>query len=251
MDSFLAGESTPLFVGSALTNFGVRHVLDAIVDLAPGPSPRSDREGTPRGLDAPFSGFVFKVQANMDPSHRDRLAFVRVCSGRFERGMTVTREATGKPFATKYATSVFGAERDTIDEAYPGDVIGLVNAADLRIGDTLYAAEPVAYPAMPTFAPELFRQARPKDSSRFKQFRRGLDAAGGGGRHPGAAGRPHRGRRAVPGRRRRHAVRGRGPPARARVRRRRRTDLHAATSWPAGPMPPPPRRCGASSTSGS
>ena len=174
MASFLAGETTPLFVGSALTNFGVRHVLDAIVDLAPGPSPRSDREGTPRGLDAPFSGFVFKVQANMDPSHRDRLAFVRVCSGRFERGMTVTREATGKPFATKYATSVFGAERDTIDEAYPGDVIGLVNAADLRIGDTLYAADPVAYPAMPTFAPELFRQARPKDSSRFKQFRRGL-----------------------------------------------------------------------------
>ena len=174
MVSFLAGESTPLFVGSALTNFGVRHVLDAVVDLAPGPSARFDRHGGARRLDAPFSGFVFKVQANMDPSHRDRLAFVRVCSGRFERGMTVTREATGRPFATKYATSVFGAERDTIDEAYPGDVIGLVNAAELRIGDTLYAAEPVAYPAMPTFAPELFRQARPKDSSRFKQFRRGL-----------------------------------------------------------------------------
>jgi len=145
-----------------------------VVDLAPGPSARFDRQGGSRRLDAPFSGFVFKVQANMDPSHRDRLAFVRVCSGRFERGMTVTREATGRPFATKYATSVFGAERDTIDEAYPGDVIGLVNAAELRIGDTLYAAEPVAYPAMPTFAPELFRQARPKDSSRFKQFRRGL-----------------------------------------------------------------------------
>ncbi|HEY0396745.1 MAG TPA: peptide chain release factor 3 [Acidimicrobiia bacterium] len=174
MESFLAGVSSPLFVGSALTNFGVRHVLDAVVDLAPGPSVRVDRNGHGRQLDAPFSGFVFKVQANMDPSHRDRLAFVRVCSGRFERGMTVIREATGRPFATKYATSVFGADRDTIDEAYPGDVIGLVNAADLRIGDTLYAAEPVAYPEIPTFAPELFSQARPKDSSRFKQFRRGL-----------------------------------------------------------------------------
>jgi peptide chain release factor 3 len=174
LETFLAGESSPLFVGSALTNFGVRHVLDAVVDLAPGPSARSDRHGAPRRIDAPFSGFVFKVQANMDRSHRDRLAFVRVCSGRFERGMTVVREATGRPFATKYATSVFGADRDTIDEAWPGDVIGLVNATELRIGDTLYAADPVAYPEIPTFAPELFSQARPKDSSRFKQFRRGL-----------------------------------------------------------------------------
>ena len=172
--SFLAGESTPLFVGSALTNFGVRHLLDAIVDLAPGPSSRLDRHGTTRALESPFSGFVFKIQANMDPSHRDRVAFVRVCSGRFERGVTVTREATGRPFATKYATSVFGAERDTINEAFPGDVVGLVNATDLRIGDTLYLGEPVAYPAIPSFAPELFSQARPRDTSRFKQFRRGL-----------------------------------------------------------------------------
>ncbi|HET9769995.1 MAG TPA: peptide chain release factor 3, partial [Acidimicrobiia bacterium] len=171
LDTFLAGESSPLFVGSALTNFGVRHVLDAVVDLAPAPSARVDRDGAPRRIDAPFSGFVFKVQANMDRSHRDRLAFVRVCSGRFERGMTVVREATGRPFATKYATSVFGADRDTIDEAWPGDVIGLVNATELRIGDTLYAAQPVAYPAIPSFAPELFSQASPRDSSRFKQFR--------------------------------------------------------------------------------
>jgi peptide chain release factor 3 len=173
-ESFLAGESSPLFVGSALTNFGVRHLLDAVVDLAPGPSARADRDGHFRPLEGPFSGFVFKVQANMDPAHRDRLAFLRVCSGRFERGMTVTRESTGRSFATKYATSVFGADRDTIDEAYPGDVIGLVNATDLRIGDTLYVSEPVAYPAIPSFAPELFTQARPRDTSRFKQFRRGL-----------------------------------------------------------------------------
>jgi peptide chain release factor 3 len=175
MKSFLAGETSPLFVGSALTNFGVRHLLDAIVDLAPPAEAREDAGGEPRPLDAPFSGFVFKVQANMDPAHRDRVAFVRVCSGRFQRGMTVTHGRTGRPFATKYATSVFGAERDTIDEAYPGDVIGLVNASDLQIGDALYAGEPVAYPALPTFTPELFAKVRARDAGRHKQFRRGIE----------------------------------------------------------------------------
>ena len=173
--SFLAGETSPLFVGSALTNFGVRLLLDAIVDLAPPPAPRDDAAGRPRSLDLPFAGFVFKVQANMDPAHRDRVAFVRVCSGRFERGMTVTHAATGRPFSTKYAASVFGSDRDTIDQAYPGDVIGLVNATGLRIGDTLHQGEPVSFPAIPAFAPELFARARATDTSRHKQFRRGLD----------------------------------------------------------------------------
>jgi peptide chain release factor 3 len=172
--TFLAGETSPLFVGSALTNFGVRHLLDAVVDLAPPPAPRRTVDGLERALDAPFAGFVFKVQANMDPSHRDRVAFVRVCSGHFRRGMTVTRAATGKPFATKYASSVFGAERDTIEEAFPGDVVGLVNATELRIGDTLYEDAPVEFPPIPTFAPETFAVARPLDTGRFKQFRRGL-----------------------------------------------------------------------------
>ncbi len=172
--SFAAGDSSPLFVGSALTNFGVRHLLDAVVDLAPASAPRHDREGSVRPLNSPFSGFVFKVQANMNPAHRDCVAFVRVCSGRFERGMTLTHATTGRPFTTKYATSMFGAERDTIDEAYPGDVIGLVNASDLRIGDSLYSDEPVVYPAIASFAPELFSEIRPRDVSRFKQFRRGL-----------------------------------------------------------------------------
>src|SRR4051794_29138634 len=172
--SFLAGETSPLFVGSALTNFGVRKLLDAIVDVAPAPAPRVDVDGEERALDAPFSAFVFKIQANMDPAHRDRLAFVRVCSGKFDRGMTVTHERTGKPFATKYATSVFGSERETIDQAFPGDVIGLVNATDLRIGDTLYVDEPVRFPGIPSFAPEEFVVARPKDTGRFKQFRSGL-----------------------------------------------------------------------------
>jgi peptide chain release factor 3 len=172
--SFLAGESTPVFVGSALTNFGVRHVLDAVVDLAPAPEPRADVAGEPRPLTADCSAFVFKVQANMDRAHRDRIAFVRICSGRFERGMVLTCDRTGKPFATKYASTVFGAERTTVEEAYPGDVVGLVNATGLNLGDSLYEATPVRFPPIPRFSPEVFASARPLDSGKFKQFRRGL-----------------------------------------------------------------------------
>ncbi len=174
-ESFLAAESTPVFVGSALTNFGVRHVLDTLVDLAPAAGERLDVHESPRSLDAGCSAFVFKVQANMDKSHRDRIAFVRVCSGKFERGMVLTCHRTGKPFATKYASQVFGAERTTVDEAFPGDVVGLVNATDLQIGDSLYVGDPVEFPAIPRFAPEVFASARPLDTGKFKQFRRGLD----------------------------------------------------------------------------
>ena len=174
VELFLGAQSTPAFFGSALTNFGVRKLLDAVIDLVPSPSPRPDAAGTPRPLDAPFSGFVFKVQANMDPSHRDRIAFLRVCSGRFERGMVITHGPTGKPFATKYAHQVFGSERETIDEAFPGDVVGLVNATDVRVGDTLWLDAPVEYPAIPSFAPEHFSVARVRDTARFKQFRRGI-----------------------------------------------------------------------------
>ena len=171
---FLAAETTPTFFGSALTNFGVRKLLDAVVDLVPPPAPRRDVDGRARDLDAPFSAFVFKVQANMDPAHRDRIAFARVCSGRFERGMVVTHGRTGKPFATKYAHQVFGAERETLDEAWPGDVVGLVNATDVTVGDSLWLDEPVEFPAIPSFAPEHFRVARVRDTARFKQFRRGV-----------------------------------------------------------------------------
>jgi peptide chain release factor 3 len=173
--SFLAAESTPTFFGSAVTNFGVRMLLDSVVDLAPAPGPRLDAGGRPVALDRPFSAFVFKVQANMDASHRDRIAFARVCSGRFERGMTVTCERTARPLGTKYASSVFGAERTTIDDAHPGDIIGLVNAMGLQLGDTLFFDEPVRYPEIPRFEPELFATARPLDTGRHKQFRRGLE----------------------------------------------------------------------------
>ena len=174
-DAFDEGIMTPVFVGSALTNFGVRLLLDAVVDLAPAPQPRATGSGSRRPLAAPFSGQVFKVQANMDPAHRDRVAFVRVASGRFERGMTVTHARTGRKITTKYAATVFGADRETVDEAYPGDVVALVNAAGLRVGDSIYEDEPVEFPPIPSFAPEVFASARPVDLSKRKQFDRGLE----------------------------------------------------------------------------
>jgi peptide chain release factor 3 len=177
METFLAGVSSPVLFGAALPNFGVRRLLDAVTSLAPPPADRPDVDGKPRPVDAPFSGLVFKVQANMDPAHRDRVAFVRVCSGRFERGMVLTHAATGRPFATKYAQSMFGQDRETVDVAYPGDVIGLVNATALRPGDTLFSGEgaPVEFPPIPSFAPEHFAVVRCKEAGKHKQFRRGIE----------------------------------------------------------------------------
>ena len=173
-EAFHAGIITPVFFGSALTNFGVRLLLDAVVDLTPPPSPKLTVDGGLRDLDAPFSGFVFKVQANMDKAHRDRTAFFRVCSGKFDRGMVVTHERTGKPLATKYAHTAFGTDRETLDEAYPGDIVGLVNANDVRIGDTLWEDDQVQYTPIPSFAPAHFAIVRTTDTSRFKQFRNGI-----------------------------------------------------------------------------
>jgi peptide chain release factor 3 len=174
VESFLAGESTPVFVGSAITNFGVQMLLDAVVDMAPAPMERNDVNEEPRPLDDEFAAFIFKIQANMDPNHRDRIAFARICSGKFERGMDVDCARTGKNVGTKYATTAFGSERETIEEAYPGDVIGIINTSGLQIGDTLHAGKVVEFPQLPRFAPEVFATARPLDSSKFKQYRRGL-----------------------------------------------------------------------------
>ena len=174
LKTFLAGESTPVFFGSALTNFGVRFLLDGVVDLVPSPAPRVLADGSRRALDDPFCGMVFKVQAGMDKAHRDRIAFVRVCSGKFERGITAIAERTEKQFSTKFAQTMFGQDRDTADEAFPGDVLGLVNANDLRVGDAVYQAKPASFPPLPAFAPEYFMRARVKDTSKFKQFRKGI-----------------------------------------------------------------------------
>ncbi|PRC42924.1 peptide chain release factor 3, partial [Mycobacterium sp. ITM-2017-0098] len=149
--------------------------LDVLAQLAPPPNGQLDVNGTRREASAPFSAFVFKVQAGMDSAHRDRIAYARVCSGTFERGEVLTHAATGKPFVTKYAQSVFGQQRTTLDTAWPGDVIGLANAAALRPGDTLYQDVAVKFPPIPSFSPEHFAVARGTDPSKHKQFRKGIE----------------------------------------------------------------------------
>ena len=177
-EAFARGACTPVFFGSAVSNFGVRLLLEAVERLAPAPRPRPTLDGSTRPVDAPFSALGFKVQANMDPRHRDRVAFLRVCSGRFERGMRVTNARTGKPFALPHVHHVFGDERVVLDEAYPGDVVGAVNAGELRVGDTLYDGPAVRFAPIPTLAPEHFATARNRDTSRHKQFHRGLQQLG-------------------------------------------------------------------------
>ena len=179
--AFAAGNLSPVFAGSALTNLGVRQLLEARVTVAPPPSVRYESNGDLRDLDAPFAGIVFKIQSNVDPSHRDQMAFVRVCSGRFERGEPLTQSSNGRVVTTKHAATTLGRERDTIDEAFPGDVVALVNARNLRIGETVYSGKPVEFPPLPRFEPENFASARPLDVSKSKQFQTGvnqLDAEG-------------------------------------------------------------------------
>ncbi len=173
-DDFAAGRATPVFFGSAVWNFGVEMLLDALLRDAPAPRPRLGQDGEPRALEDAFSAQVFKVQANLDPRHRDRTAFLRVCSGRFDRGMKTTNARTGKGFTMAHAFEAFGQERAVVDEAYPGDVIGVVNAGDLRVGDTLHEGAAVTFPPIPVLAPEHFVTARNRDATKHKQFHRGL-----------------------------------------------------------------------------
>jgi peptide chain release factor 3 len=172
--AILAGKLTPVFFGSAVNNFGVQLLLDAFLELAPSPRPRSinGRVIAPDGKD--FSGFIFKIQANMDPKHRDRLAFVRVCSGKFERDMTVIHTRTGKKVRLSSSHKLFGRDRETIDEAYPGDVVGLVGHADFRIGDTLAEDPSLTYEEIPRFTPECFAWLQSPSTAQFKRFREGL-----------------------------------------------------------------------------
>src|SRR5205085_3329117 len=137
-------------------NFGVAQLLDVLLDIAPPPSGTMGVDGSVRQPAAEFSAFVFKVQSGMNSAHRDRLAYARVVSGTFERGMVVTHAATGRPFATKFAQSVFGKETTSVETAEPGDIVGFVNAQSLRVGDTVYVGDPIEYPPVPSFAPEHF-----------------------------------------------------------------------------------------------
>lgn len=171
---FMDRTAMPVFFGAAVRNVGVEQLLRFICDHAPWASPRVDTGGRVRAVNADFSAQVFKVQANMDPAHRDRVAFIRICSGVFTRGMTATHAQTGRPFATKYALQMFGRDRETVDAAWPGDIVGLVNAGMLHPGDTLFGDDSVTFEGIPDFIPELFSLASPADTGTTKKFRKGI-----------------------------------------------------------------------------
>jgi len=165
---------TPVFFGSALTNAGLAALLDGFPGFTVPPSARRSVDDVEAPLDGQFTAQVFKVQANTDPRHRDRVAFMRVNSGRFERGMTAINGRSGRRLSLSYSNELFGQERQTIDEALPGDVIGIVNASGVQVGDTLSEDGTVAYPPIPEFLPERFATLRSVDASRHKQFRNGM-----------------------------------------------------------------------------
>ncbi|MDO5102145.1 MAG: peptide chain release factor 3 [Lautropia sp.] len=177
-ERFLAGKQTPVFFGSAINNFGVREVLDALVDLAPPPGarPAIQREVAPE--EPKFTGVVFKIQANMDPAHRDRIAFLRVSSGRFERGMKLKVSRSGKEFRTTNVMSFLSQRRELVEDAYPGDIIGLPNHGVLQLGDTLTEGEVLQFTGLPFFAPELFQAVELRDPLKSKQLRTGLTQLG-------------------------------------------------------------------------
>jgi peptide chain release factor 3 len=171
----LQGQLTPVFFGSAVNNFGVQLLLDAFLKLAPSPRPRSGNDRIIEPADPAFSGFIFKIQANMDPKHRDRLAFLRICAGRFQRDMLVIHTRTGRKLRLSSSHKLFGRERETVDEAYPGDVVGLVGHADFRIGDTLAEDPALRYQEIPRFTPECFAWLQSPSTAQFKRFREGLE----------------------------------------------------------------------------
>jgi peptide chain release factor 3 len=174
--AFLAGRLSPVFFGSAMTNFGIEPFLDEFVDLAPAPQPRLTSAGMVQHDDAAFSGFVFKIQANMDPRHRDRIGFVRLCSGKFVRGMEVQHARTGRPFTMSRTVQFLGQERTQVDEAYAGDIVGVWDGGALRIGDTLVSSGArFEFEGVPRFSPEHFVVAALKDPMKRKQLKTGLE----------------------------------------------------------------------------
>jgi len=171
---YLKGNQTPVFFGSGVNNFGVEELLDALVDLAPAPGTRATTTREVSPLEESFSGFVFKIQANMDPMHRDRIAFLRICSGRFTRGMKVRHHRLGKDVAIANATIFMAQDRANVEEAWPGDIIGVHNHGTIKIGDTFSDKEPLKFTGIPSFAPEHFRRVRLKNPLKAKQLDKGL-----------------------------------------------------------------------------
>jgi peptide chain release factor 3 len=194
LEAFLAGTQSPVFFGSGINNFGVREILQALVDWAPPPQPREaqvvagDTKGGDKGettearavqaVESPFTGFVFKIQANMDPRHRDRIAFLRVCSGRYKPGMKVWHVRDGRDMKIGTAITFMANERSASDDAVAGDIIGIHNHGQLQIGDALTEGEALRFKGIPYFAPELFNLARPRDPFKAKQLQKGLKELG-------------------------------------------------------------------------
>jgi len=178
LDLFLAGRQSPVFFGSGINNFGVQEILQALVDWAPPPQPRDGGLRMVHPAEAPFTGFVFKIQANMDPKHRDRIAFFRVCSGRYTPAMKVEHRRTGREMKLGNVMTFMANERVASLDAVAGDIIGIHNHGQLQIGDTLTEGEALGFKGIPYFAPEMFRVARPRDPFKAKQLQKGLQQLG-------------------------------------------------------------------------
>ena len=174
LDAYKRGEMTPVFFGSGINNFGVKELLDALDEYAPAPKSRPTKLREVEPSEEKFTGFVFKIQANMDPGHRDRMAFVRICSGIYKKGMKVKHVRMGKEIKLADALTFMASDREHVEEAYTGDIIGLHNHGTMRIGDTFTLGEDLVFTGIPNFAPELFRRAQLKDPLKMKALQKGL-----------------------------------------------------------------------------
>ncbi|MCB1637632.1 MAG: peptide chain release factor 3 [Thiothrix sp.] len=175
LDAYLRGELTPVYFGTALNSFGIRELLDDFVEYAPAPQAHQTTTRSVSADEDKFTGFVFKIQANMDPQHRDRMAFLRICSGQYQKGMKARQVRTGKDVKIPDAMTFMAAEREHVEDAWPGDIIGIHNHGSIRIGDTFTLGEELQFTGIPSFAPELFRRAQLKDPLKMKKLQKGLD----------------------------------------------------------------------------
>ncbi|MCX8752831.1 peptide chain release factor 3 [Snodgrassella sp. B3837] len=178
LDAFLRGELTPVFFGSAINNFGIQEILNALIDWAPAPQPRETLERVVEPTEAKFTGFVFKIQANMDAKHRDRIAFLRVCSGEFTRGMKIKHLRLNRDIAASSVVTFMSHTRELVEEAFAGDIIGIPNHGNIQIGDSFTEGERLTFTGIPFFAPELFRAVRIKNPLKMKQLQKGLQQLG-------------------------------------------------------------------------
>jgi peptide chain release factor 3 len=173
-EAYLSGKIAPVFFGSAVNNFGINEMLDTFIKIAPAPKSRKTDEREVKPDEAKFSGFIFKIHANMDPNHRNRIAFLRICSGKFERNKPYNHVGGVKPLRFSNVTQFMAQDKEIIDEAFPGDIVGLYDTGNLKIGDTLTEGENMVFTGIPSFSPEIFREVVNKDAMKTKQLEKGL-----------------------------------------------------------------------------